>query len=382
MKKRILSLILVFICVFTLPLTQSTITAKTTKQKLKDVENKLDDKKDSLNNSQDKADDLSNQIESYDTKIEKLEKKIEEQETNKSKVEKSLEKAKKELREAKEERKKYQDLLKERMEVMYMYGDTGYLDLIFSSENFSDLISKVITVQELVSYDQNIVKELQTVEKKIQTKTDKIAKEKKELEDLISKLNSNKDDLDTLKIAKNAQLANVKGDIKDLKKEVEKLEAEQNELSNKLASQSGSTTNKVYNTGNGSLGWPTPGNYYVTSEQGYRYHPISGVYKYHAGMDIGLSYGDSVVAPANGRVTIAGWYGGYGYAVGIDAGLIKGKHVTILLGHNSSVRVSVGQKVRRGQTVAYGGSTGYSTGPHCHFEVHADGVTQNPRNWL
>ena len=57
----------------------------------------------------------------------------------------------------------------------------------------------------------------------------------------------------------------VKGDIKDLKKEVEKLEAEQNELSNKLASQSGSSTNEIYNTGNGSLGWPTPGNYYVTS---------------------------------------------------------------------------------------------------------------------
>ena len=173
MKKRILSLILVFICVFTLPLTQSTVTAKSTKQKLKDVENKLEDKKDSLDSSKSKADDLSNQIESYDTKIEKLEKKIEEQESNKSKVEKSLEKAKKELKKAKEERKKYQDLLKERMEVMYMYGDTGYLDLIFSSENFSDLISKVITVQELVSYDQNIVKKLQDVEKQIQIRSQK-----------------------------------------------------------------------------------------------------------------------------------------------------------------------------------------------------------------
>ena len=78
----------------------------------------------------------------------------------------------------------------------------------------------------------------------------------------------------------------------------------------------------------------------------------------------------------------AGGYGGYGYAVGIDAGLIRGKHVTILLGHNSRVKVRRGQKVKRGQVVAYGGSTGNSTGPHCHFEVHANGYLQNPRKWL
>lgn len=367
---------------FTICFSSNVVNAKSTREKLNDVEDKLDSKRDSLDSKESTAEDLSNQIESYDTRIEKLETKIAEQEAKKEKVQSSLEKSKKELRKAKEKRKEYQDLLKERMETMYMYGDTGYLDLIFSSEDFSDLISKISTVKELVNYDQEIVSKLQKVEKDIQVKTDKIAAEKKELEDIISKLNSNKEDLDTLKVAKNAQLSDVKGDIKDLKSEVSKLEEEQAELSNKLAAQSGSSTDKIYNTGSGALAWPTPGNYYVTSEQGYRYHPISGVYKYHAGMDIGLSYGDNVIAPASGKVTIAGWYGGYGYAVGIDAGLIKGKHVTILLGHNSRVAVSVGQRVRRGQVVAYGGSTGYSTGPHCHFEVHADGVTQNPRNWM
>jgi len=381
MQKKLLSLFLVFTLTFGLIISPNTVSAKTTKQKLNDVEDKLDDKRNTLSDKEDSADDLSQQIESFDTKIEKLEKKISEQEEKKSKVEKSLTKTKKELKKAKEKRKEYQDLLKQRMEVMYMYGDIGYLDLIFSSKNFSDLISKITTVQSLVSYDQDIISKLQKVEKEIQTKADKIEKEKKELENIISDLSENKESLSTLRIAKNAQLKNINGDIEDLKQQVEELEREQNELSNKLAQQSGQSTDAVYNTGNGSLGWPTPGNHYITSEQGGRYCPYHG-WETHSGMDIGVGYGDSIVAPASGVVTTAGWYGGYGIAVVIDAGLIRGKHVTILLGHNSSTAVSVGQRVSRGQVVAYGGSTGNSTGPHCHFEVHADGVLQNPRDWL
>lgn len=381
MKKRILSLMLIFVFIFSFIFLPTNILAKNTKDKLTDIEEKLENKRENLSTSENKKNSIANQIESFDERIDKLEEKIAKEEKERDKVQASLDKIKKELRKAKEERKEYQDLLEERMKIIYMYGDIGYLDIIFSSKGISDFINKLSTVQALISYDQGILTKLQAVEKEIQTKSDKIENQKKELDTIIANLNSNKENLDTLRIAKNSQLKNVNSDIKSIKQEIEKLENEQIELSNKLANESGNSTDIIYNS-DGPLTWPTPGNTRITSEQGYRYHPISGVYKYHSGMDIALSYGDPVVAPASGKVTIARWYGGYGYAVGIDAGKIKGKHVTILLAHNSKLKVKEGQRVVKGQVVAYGGSTGYSTGPHCHFEVHANGVTQNPRKWL
>ncbi len=384
MKKKIIPLFLVMVFAFTLVFSPNITSAKTTKEKLNEVEDQLDDKKSDLNEKQDTASDLESQIESYDTKISKLTEKINEQEKNKETIEKQLEKSQKELREAKEKRKEYQDLLKERMEVMYMYGDTGYLDLIFSSENFSDLISKVSTVKSLVSYDQDIVNKLQEVENEINTKTEKIKKDKEELETLIADLTENKESLDTLRVAKNAELTNVNGDIEDLNEEISKLEAQKAELDSKIAGQSGSSSSSHYNsgTGKGALGWPTPGNYYITSYFGYRDQPTAGASTNHGAVDIGVSTGTPVLSPGNGVVTYSGWNGGYGYAVSIDCGNIGGDHITVLLAHNSSLAVSSGQKVSRGQVVAYSGSTGVSTGPHLHFAVYCNGYAVDPLNYV
>ncbi|MDR2156469.1 MAG: M23 family metallopeptidase, partial [Clostridiales Family XIII bacterium] len=99
----------------------------------------------------------------------------------------------------------------------------------------------------------------------------------------------------------------------------------------------------------------------------------------HAGIDIPAPTGTPIRAAGDGAVIFAGWNsGGYGYMVMID----HGSGIVTLYAHNSSVAVSAGQTVTRGQTIAYAGSTGDSTGPHCHFEVRVYGTPQNPRQWL
>ena len=128
--------------------------------------------------------------------------------------------------------------------------------------------------------------------------------------------------------------------------------------------------------GNGSFVWPCSGT--ITSYYGWRVHPIFGTRKYHSGMDIGVDYGTPIHAAAAGVVVYSGWMGGYGYAVMIDHG---GGLVTIY-GHNSSLSVSEGQRVSQGQVIALAGSTGYSTGPHCHFEVRLHGEVTEPLNYL
>jgi murein DD-endopeptidase MepM/ murein hydrolase activator NlpD len=119
--------------------------------------------------------------------------------------------------------------------------------------------------------------------------------------------------------------------------------------------------------------WPVP-SHYITSPFGWRIHPILGTKRLHAGMDIRAPYGTAISAAAAGTVVRSGWYGGYGNAVVID----HGGGVVTLYGHQSRVAVRAGQRVTRGQTIGYSGSTGLSNGPHLHFEVRVNGVPTDP----
>ena len=125
---------------------------------------------------------------------------------------------------------------------------------------------------------------------------------------------------------------------------------------------------------NGYFIWPVNGR--ITSSFGYR--SIFGTYSYHSGIDIAVPYGTSVKAADGGTVTWSGYKGSYGYLVIIDHG--NGKQT--YYGHNSSLVVSAGDKVYQGQVIAKAGSTGRSTGTHCHFEVKISGTSVNPRSYL
>ena len=118
--------------------------------------------------------------------------------------------------------------------------------------------------------------------------------------------------------------------------------------------------------------WPTAG--YVSSPYGLRF----GGTEFHQGIDIAAEMGTPIVATADGVVTAAGWNGGYGNMVDVD----HGSGIVTRYGHASAVAVSVGQQVRRGQVIAYVGSTGRSTGPHLHYEVRVGGQPVNPAAYL
>ena len=125
----------------------------------------------------------------------------------------------------------------------------------------------------------------------------------------------------------------------------------------------------------GPFAWPSTSSY-ITSTYGTRVHPVTGQVKTHTGLDIGAASGTDIYAAAEGTVLVSGWNaGGYGNYVVID----HGGGLTTLYAHCSSLNVSAGQKVSRGQVIAKCGSTGMSTGPHLHFEVRQDGKAYNPR---
>lgn len=138
-------------------------------------------------------------------------------------------------------------------------------------------------------------------------------------------------------------------------------------------------------TGETSGSWTKPlsgANVHVTSGFGYRSQPTAGASTNHKGMDIGAPYDTPVKAPANGIVKFTGSKGGYGNAIEIDNGTINEKRVSSLYGHLNRYIVAMGTQVSQGQTIGYVGSTGYSTGPHLHFEVRENGTPVNPVKYI
>lgn len=120
----------------------------------------------------------------------------------------------------------------------------------------------------------------------------------------------------------------------------------------------------------------------ITSPFGWRRHPIFSSRSFHAGVDIGGPYNGNVRASNAGKVIYSGWYGGYGKVVILDHGQVNGIPITTLYAHLNSSNVSVGEYVSKGQVVGYEGTTGYSTGPHVHFEVRVNGRPNNPLNYI
>ena len=279
-----------------------------------------------------------------------------------------IDKTKKSLKLMKKKIKKRKDGLNNRLRTMYKNGVVGYLDILLNSNDVTELITNVDMVQKIYKADQDTLDTLVEERMQIEAQEAVLKKEKTELaekhEELAEKevqLNATKDELNKKYEA--------------LKKEQEKLEAEIQEIiqAKQVAAEGGYVALPGKYKG-GKWVCPVWSHYYV-NRYGEYLAPRS--YERHPGIDMSAPTGTAIHAAASGVVIKAGWYGGYGNAVVIS----HGSGLTSLYGHNSSVKVKVGQKVKKGDVIAAMGSTGFSSGSHCHFEVRQNGALRNPRDF-
>lgn len=304
------------------------------------------------------------------------------------------------------------EAMKKRIQYLYEEGDVAYIDALMSSASFEDSLNKSEYVDQLSTYDQKqlnkLVKTKNDIAEYQQTLKDDLADVEKvkadletkqaDLDDVISQknaeINKYSDDVEMQK-ALAAEYAKQESELDDklaelarqeqqrLEEERKQREAEQQQQDNNGGSDnSGSdsdnsgSNNGGSTTGSGQFIWPVSGP--ITDYFGPRESPTAGASSNHMGIDIGCSYGVPIVAADAGVVTVAEWGESGGNYVMIDHG---NGFVTMYL-HNSSLAVSVGDVVSQGQTIAYAGSTGYSTGTHCHFSVFLNGSYVNPLDYL
>lgn len=286
-----------------------------------------------------------------------------------------------ELTEATEKRDTQFELLGDRMKFLQQKGSAGYLEILLEAENFSDLFVRMQYVNDIMGYDKEILDELQEAQDVIQAKTDEIAESHAEQEAVVAIQREKVNEMEEIVQEKQALINSYKSDMKKYEQMIAANQKADEAVLAEIARQSGSSST-VYYSGSGTLGWPVPSKAASSSSlsSGFinRVSPISGKWESHSGYDIPASYGAAIVAAEAGKVTYSGWMNGYGYTIMID----HGNGLSTLYAHNSSLVASKGQVVSRGQTVAKCGSTGWSTGNHCHFSVLKNGSYVNPEPYL
>ena len=356
---------------------------KATKENLNDVNSKKEE-------SQNKVDDLKSQIAEYEKEINSLKDEIEQKQKEIKEMQEKLDKLEK-------ERQEKQDLLDQRLITMYENGETTYLDVLLSSADITDFISKYYMVETVTEADKELIegleadkKEIEETKNKLNASLDEVEKKKEEQESIQTKLNK----------AKNKEEAKVESlteESHDLEEDIEAYEKKMKELDAKEKAQEEALKHKIeeaeknHGSNSGSSGSSSSGG--SVSSKGFIRPVTSGritatMYyssgKYHGAVDFGVSTGTPVYAAADGIVVTSTWGGSdsYGY-------YIKIKHYNglyTLYAHGSSLVAKVGQEVNQGDLIMYSGNTGNSTGPHLHFEVRKSpgGYSNrvNPLNYL
>ena len=271
------------------------------------------------------------------------------------------------------------ELFKQRMRAMYMTDKSTTIGLLLGAESFSEFLTKAEMVSSIAEHDQELLDQL------IQDKKD-IEEAKREIEASKADVEVSKTSLDQKKQELNGMVKQTEAQIQDIALLEKEYLANQAQMQKEMAAVQ-AEIDKIYQSINstgeytgGVMGWPVPGYSKITSDYGWRFNNTD----FHTGIDISGPniYGKQTVAVADGTVAfVQTTYTpgrGYGKYIIVD----HGGGITTLYGHGSEILVSVGQKVTRGQPLTLIGSTGWSTGPHLHFEVRVNGSHVNPWTYL
>lgn len=265
-------------------------------------------------------------------------------------------------------------MLNKRLRDIYENGQVSYLDVLLGATDFSDFVTRADILKRIIARDAALVNKVRAERELVIQKKAELERDRAAILELEKVAAAKKGVVEARHKERTALLDSAVNERDTAERAYRDLQATSNRIEQMIRNiQSG---NHGAGGGSGTMIWPASGP--ITSPFGWRTHPIFGTQIYHSGIDIAADYGVPILAADGGVVIYAGWMDGYGYAVIID----HGGGISTLYGHSSELLVSEGQRVNKGQTIALVGSTGYSTGPHVHFEVRKDGSPVSPFNYL
>ena len=263
-------------------------------------------------------------------------------------------------------------ILNQRMRDVYKNGQVSYLDVLLGAADFGDFTTRMDILKRVLNQDVVLIAKVKAERELILEKKAELERDKAAMLELRQAAAEKKRLIEVRKQEREAVLGSAINDRDAAERAYQELLETSRRIEQMIRSQQRARGAET----TGALMWPADGP--ITSPFGWRTHPIFGTQRYHSGIDIGADYGDPVVAADGGVVIYSDWMSGYGKVIIVD----HGGGISTLYAHNSELVVGEGQRVRKGQQIALAGSTGYSTGPHLHFEVRQGGSPVNPMGYL
>lgn len=342
-----------------------------------EIQTQIDESNSQLNDVNDELTDNLKQIQKLDESIQSSEENIEKLNEEITKKENEIQQIESELEKVTEKYNTQKALLDERLVEMYENDNVKYLDVILKSKSFSDFVSNYYIISELTEYDMDLLEIVDDQRKEIEQKNLKLSSQKDSLEQEKSTQKKTQIALSNTKVLRKNYVLKLNQEEQDLQAKIDEYNNQVNQIEEEIKKLAVTASFGEEYRG-GTMQWPIYGHYTITSNYGMRTHPITGVYKLHTGVDISATIGSDFTAIADGIVVKAEYNGAYGNMVIID----HGGGVQTLYAHGSQIIAQVGQEVKAGDIVLKVGSTGYSTGPHAHFEIRINGSPVNPLDYV
>lgn len=360
-------------------------------QKQKELEEDLADSKGILDNLNTLKSDADAYVTAMDEKLGQIEQSIIELQQQQADKQLEIDATKEQLSQQEAEINAQYEAMKKRIQFMFENGNTFYIEMMFGTDNISDMLNKAEYISRLEEYDRNMLNKMKETQQQIQANQEKLEIEQHELDKLANQTREEQATVETLIAAKQSEIENYNAQIKDTQEQIEQkqkeLEEEQElieqmkeiERQRAAAAAAAAAANKTSTfvpTANGYI-WPVS-SHTISSPYGYRTDPIDGSTSYHSGVDIAAPSGTPISAVADGQVAWSYYSSSAGNWIGID----HGNGVYSVYMHCSLSVVSAGDVVTQGQVIGYVGSTGRSTGPHLHLSIRLNGEYVDPHQYV
>lgn len=267
--------------------------------------------------------------------------------------------------------------MRKRIRQVYKNQRTGMFQLILTSKDLNSLLDVIYFEKIVLKKNYAQILAMRAKSQRIAAMKRDVQAKKIALAQSIQEINSQQRDIKSAIAMNQSMISKYKTDRKTYERAERELARQSASIQSMIARNRGSSTVKITSTG-----FMRPIGGRITSPFGWRTHPIFNSRTFHSGVDIAGPNHGCIHASNSGKVIYSGWYGGYGKVVILDHGVVNGKPTTTLYAHMSSIKVGQGQFVHKGDVVGYEGTTGYSTGPHVHFEVRINGKPNNPLNYI
>ncbi len=374
MKKKIFLTILI---IFTISFSSYAANLEELQEQKDVIQEQIDEKNQELSDVNNELTENLKQIAKLDESILETQNNLNDLNNTISNMEDEIKKIQEELEKVNNKYNKQKKILDSRIVAMYETENNNYLEWLLGIRSIPDLIARYYFISEMTSYDTDLLEIVEKEKKEIEQKNNSLKEKTQRLEDEKKTIQRTEIALSNTRLLRENYLSKLSEEEKQVQIEIDEYNRQINEIEAEIRSLA-LTINFGEDYRGGQMQWPIYGHYNITSNYGMRVHPITGVYKLHTGVDIGAALGTDFTAMADGIVVKSEYNGAYGNMVIID----HGGGVQTLYAHGSEIIAKLGQEVKAGDIVLKVGSTGYSTGPHAHFEVRVNGSPVNPLDYV